>query len=825
MSAAVASPLAGIRVLDLSTVVAGPFGTDILAGLGAEIIRISPPPAAASLPPRDPDQPVSDDDGFLYALQRSKRSVAIDLKSADGRRNFLGMVAQADVVYDNFRPGVTARLGIDHAALSALNPGIVTCSISGFGQTGPWAEVAAYDATVQALSGAMSITGDGTADGMPCRWGVPIGDLGGSFYAVIGILAALRERNQTGKGQALDIALFDGQLAMHSYRVPQVFGAGLELDAPEPRKGGAGTVPYGPFRCAGDEWLVIGVASNFWRPFCETLGRMDLLTDARFSTLADRQAHQTDLEMILEAEFLKADAGQWQQRLIDAGVPVGKVNTIRDAFTQPQAVARGMAAGLDGTGAVGIVTAASPIQFRGEERLGHTAPLPHGQDDAAAFVVPRQHRRKTESPLPSPDVAALAAVEGPLSGILVLELCGDEPSGTFGTQILADLGATVLKIERPPAAEAASLPAQEAGSVPAGVAYFFGLNRNKRSLCLDLKSPEGLAAFQRLARRADVVYDNQRPGVMARLGLDATALRAENPALIVCSVSGFGHTGPWSKHPAYDATIQALGGGMSLTGTGRPGAMPVRWGNPIGGIGGAFYAVTGILAALLRRTETGQGATLDIALLDAQLAMHCYRVPPALSGRVYKAEQRRGGSGALPYGPFRCGDGRWFVLAITQQFWAKASALLGHPEWADDPRFATQSARQTNEETLNTLVEGALSAATADEWQQWFVEAGIPGAKVRSIVEAFEHPHVAARNMITGFDHPIGKALKVAGSPIKLSSHAFEGFRHAPALGEDSKDALARIAGYSAGEFQALLDRGVTWWPRGRPVYARPSVV
>ena len=808
------APLSGLRVLDLSTVVAGPFGSDILAALGAEVIRITPAPET----PRAPGDTVSEADGFLYALARNKEAVALDLKSATGRAEFLKLVAVSDVVYDNFRPGVTARLGIDHTTLSALNPGVICCSISGYGASGPWAEVGAYDVTVQALSGAMSITGSNDSACMPCRWGVPIGDITGGFYAVVGILAALNERARTGRGQALDIALLDGQLALNTYRVPQAFGAGVTFGAPQPRRGGAGTVPYGPFLCADESWLVIGVATNFWRRFCVALELPALADDPRFATLALRQAHQSDLEALLEPYFLTRSAGDWQARLIAAGVPVGRVNTIREAFAQPQAQARGMAVPL--AGAAGVTVAGSPLRFVDEAPVTFTAPR------SAGATLPELKPRASPPPpvsTASPAVLALAAQQGPLNGITVLELCGDEPSGTFGTQILADLGATVIKIERPPTDPATCDPADL--PVTPALAYYYGLNRNKRSLCLDLKTGAGRDTLLQLIARADAIYDNHKPGVMARLGLDTATLRRANPGLVSVSVSGFGHSGPWSHLPAYDATIQALGGGMSITGTGAPGTMPVRWGNPIGGIGGAFYAVIGLLAGLHRRRATGQPAALDIALLDVQLAMHSYRVAPALAGHDYPATQRRGGSGALPYGPFRCADGRWFALGITGQFWARAAALLGHPEWATDPRFTTEADRQANEDALNTLVEAAMRHRTADEWQALFVEAGLPGATVRTIPEAFDHPHVPTRDMLVSFDHPLGGRMRVAGSPLKLSAHPFSGFRHAPALGEDSRAILTTFAGLSEAQVQALRDSGAAWWADTGQCFNRPAVV
>jgi len=818
-------PLEGLRVLDLSTVVAGPFGSDLLASLGAEVIRVSPPRDGASTSPRDSAAQVTDAEGFTFALARNKKSVVLNLKDKADKERFMRLVEASDVVYDNFRPGVTERLGIDHESLKAVNPRIVTCSISGYGSEGSWARVGAYDVTVQALSGAMSITGDGA--GMPCRWGVPIGDITGAFYAVIGILAAIEERARTGAGQHVEVSLLDGQLALNTYRVPQAFGAGMEFGAPEPRKGGAGTVPYGPFLCGDGKWIVIGVASNFWRLFCEVAGLDDLIADPRFDTLANRQANQAELESLIEARLLERDSDHWQEQLMAANVPVGKVNSIREAFEQAQAEARGMAVGLEGAGAEGVKAPGLPIKFMGEDDPAFAAPVHDGAENATLLDTPLAASVEPDGDPVDATIAGLATQSGPLAGLLLLELCGDEPSGTLGTQMLADLGATVIKIERPGKTDDLGVAPDKLTDleITPGLAYYFGLNRNKRSICLDLKSDAGRETFLKFAAKADVVYDNYKTGVTKKLFIDPDSLRKVNPDIITCSVCGFGKTGPWAHLPAYDATIQALGGGMSITGTGAPGAMPVRWGNPIGGIGGAFYAVIGILSTLRRRRITGLPATLDIALLDAQLAMHCYRAPPALSGRVYPAMQRRGGSGALPYGPFLCSDGKWFALGITNQFWPACAKALGHPEWIDDPRFDAEAKRQDNEEDLNDLVSEAIAKETSDEWQRRFVDLGIPGAAVKSIPEAFDHPHVKSRDMLVSFDHPIGGRLKVAGSPVKLSGHPHEGFRHAPSLGEDTEQLLAQLAGLSRDEIADLRSSASVWWPAKGQSYARPSVV
>lgn len=829
-------PLAGVRVLDLSTVVAGPFGSEILGVLGADVVRIDPPSASGSpLGDGPAGTPVGDAEGFTWALQRNKRSIVLDLKSADGKAAFLGLVRRSDVVWENFRPGVMERLGLGPAVLETTRPGIVHCAISGFGADGPWATVAAYDAIVQALGGSMSITGTGEPGDAPCRLGVPIGDIGGSLYAVIGVIAALIERARSGRGRSLDISLLDVQLAMNTYRVPQTFGSGIEFGVPSPRRGGAGATPYGPFRCADGAWIVLGVASNFWPTFCRVLDRAEWIEDRRFETLSLRQANQPELERLVEQRLAEAGALEWQALLTDAGVPAARVNGIPEAFEHPQAQHRQALVRFEQPSGRVVHVAAHPVRWVGEALLPQRAPVATGADTAAVLATLAQPSpaRPTEPGEPASEaalereIAALACRPGPLAGTLVLEFCGDEPSGTLGTQVLADLGATVLKIERPPAGEPAPVAAAQPGAVARDVAYAFGLNRNKRSIALDLKSDAGRGLALRLAGLASVVYENHKPGVMARLGLGAEHLRQANPRLVVCSVSGYGQTGPWSAQPAYDATIQAVSGVMGITGNGRDGSAPVRWGNPIGGIAGALYAVIGILAALHRRRSTGLGAWLDVALFDAQLALHAYRVPPAMTGRRYLPEAHRGGSGALPYGPFLARDGRWFVLAITHQFWAKACDALGHPEWTDDPRFATEALRQQHERELNALVDAAMAAQPAAHWQDRFVERGIPGASVLSIREAFVHPQAVARHMLAAFagPHPVAEALRVAGDPIRVRGQAPDALQPAPGLGSDTHGVLTGLLQLMPADLDALRAQRAAWWPQDGLVYERPSVV
>jgi crotonobetainyl-CoA:carnitine CoA-transferase CaiB-like acyl-CoA transferase len=258
------APLHGVRVLDLSTVVAGPYGSEMLGELGADVIRIEPVSAAASPAPAA-GAPISEPEGFLWALQKNKRAICMDLKHPEGLALFLDLVKTSDVVWDNFRPGVTERLGIDYPKLRAVHPGIVACSISGLAPRA--VEPRRARLTVQALSGVMSITGTGEPDSEPCRWGVPIGDIAGAIYGVIGVLAALEERAHR-PGQQVDVRCWI--CITPSTWVPQVFGSNMNSHRPRrAARAGCTAVPVRRRR-----WLSIAPSTNFWSAFCGVIGRL-----------------------------------------------------------------------------------------------------------------------------------------------------------------------------------------------------------------------------------------------------------------------------------------------------------------------------------------------------------------------------------------------------------------------------------------------------------------------------------------------------------------------------------------------------------------------
>jgi crotonobetainyl-CoA:carnitine CoA-transferase CaiB-like acyl-CoA transferase len=330
-------PLTGVRVLDLSQFLAGPYGSMILGDLGAEVLKIEMPgkgDGSREMPPHF----VGGQSGYFLSMNRSKKSMTLNLKSDAGRDIFYDLVRQADVVYDNFRPGILDRLRIDYDTLKTINPRIISCSVSGYGQTGPFKDRPAFDLVVQALGGIMSYTGP--VGGEPVRMGAPMGDLAGGIFAAHGVLAALYQREHTGQGARVDVALLDAQIALLIYRAVYYFLAG-EVAQPA-GSGHISAVPIGAFKTQDIHIVIDANGDKFWRALCVALDHAELADDRRFITRAGRLEHVDELMALLQNIFLTRPGVEWLQRLEAAGVPCGPINTVDRAVTDPQVLARHM---------------------------------------------------------------------------------------------------------------------------------------------------------------------------------------------------------------------------------------------------------------------------------------------------------------------------------------------------------------------------------------------------------------------------------------------------------------------------------------------------
>jgi CoA:oxalate CoA-transferase len=382
------------------------------------------------------------------------------------------------------------------------------------------------------------------------------------------------------------------------------------------------------------------------------------------------------------------------------------------------------------------------------------------------------------------------SVKGPLSGITVIDL-SRILAGPYCTMLMAELGARVIKVEPPGKGD----DAREYGPFLNGKsAYFISINRGKESIALDLKAAADKAIFEALLEKADVLVENFRPGTMEKLGYGWETLHPRYPRLIYAAASGFGHSGPNSKDPAYDIVVQGLGGIMSITG--HPGQLPTRIGMSIGDIGAGLYTGVAVNAALLHRERTGEATKVDIGMFDCQLAlMENAIMRYTTSGEIPGPLGARHPS-ITPFEAFPTADGYIIIAAGNDGLYRKMCGALGHPALADDPRFTTNDLRNRNGDALRAILNPLLQSKPTAAWIEIVSKAGVPCGPVNDVAQAIAHPQVAARNMLIEVDDPVTGPVKVVGNPLKLSAFTDPPSRErAPDL-DASRAAILRELGF-----------------------------
>jgi len=389
----------------------------------------------------------------------------------------------------------------------------------------------------------------------------------------------------------------------------------------------------------------------------------------------------------------------------------------------------------------------------------------------------------------------------PLEGYRILDMT-TFLSGPFCTQILADLGAEVVKLEAPEGDSSRHIPPYFVGE---DSAYFLGINRGKKSIAVNMKLPRGLALARDLIAKSDVVIENYRPGVAARIGLDVAEIRARLPALVWASVSGFGQDGPLSDRPAYDMIVQALSGVMSLTGeSGRPA---VRLGIPAGDTVAGMYVAIAVNAALAHRERSGKGCHIDISMLDCQLAMLSYQSTYALVAGITPQRQAARHDSIPTYRSFVGGDGRELVItANTERMWRGLCQALGLDGLPADSRFSSGDKRLANREALWDLLEKAFLARPAADWIEPLAVNGVPVALIKTVPEALDDARESGRGMIMPLRKGDGTAIEVVGNPIKFVGMPETAAEYPPGLGADAHAVLNAWLDMDDAHIEQLLD-------------------
>ncbi len=739
------SAFEGIRLVDATSGIAGAMATMFLADFGAEVIRVEPAGGGplASLP------------GAL-CWNRNKLRVEADLTTDAGRAAVRQLLATADAAVFDLNPHDLQESGFTPGAVRAANPGIPHVWLPPYGLAEPWANLPADDGLLSALTGIAQL--QATSPGCPVRLVTPQATYAQGMLGAFAIAAGVLERSRTGTVRAVTVT------GLHA--VSAIEGGGLVKSAGSSQIFARGTAPnYRLYECRDGGWLFFGALTPvFFATALEVMDLAGLMADAavggEFANVL-REPGSARAISRLAARFRERSCLEWERLLHDAGVPVARVESREEWFHGETVAAHGMRLVLPHAELGDVEMPGIPLELSetpGEvRRLLRTAP---------AGVLDRHPAALDSHPGPSE--------AGPLAGIRVLDL-GGFVAGPFAATLLAAFGADVIKVE-PPEGD----PFRTYGLT------FVAHNRGKRSAVIDLKQPSGLAAFEGLARSADVLVDNFRPGVRERLGIGDARLRELNPRLVVCSVTGYGAKGPFGNDPGFDPLVQAQGGLMRAQGGDGP---PVFHQIAVNDTAAAISIAFGAVAALVARERTGRGQSVRTNL--AAQAVMCQ------SGELtsYRGRPEPLTGGADFAGPraldrlYRCSDG-WLAVSCGNvgEAAALASVLFGNGGFE-----ASGALRESGESALAGRIEAAMARRSRMGTVSELLAAGVPCAPALTLDEVVVEPSLAADGFLDAFDYAeIGRITGVArfadweGVPRGPRATA-------PTLGEHTAEVLSEV--------------------------------
>ena len=397
--------------------------------------------------------------------------------------------------------------------------------------------------------------------------------------------------------------------------------------------------------------------------------------------------------------------------------------------------------------------------------------------------------------------------QGLLKGVRILDL-STVLAGPYCTMLLADLGAEVIKIENPQGGVFSGDFSRVGVQYHVGGigAYFLAVNRNKKSIGIDLSTSKGQSVFHDLVRLSDVVFDNSKPSALAKMGADPETLKKIKPDIICCSLSGFGKTGPLSNLAAYDITIQARGGSMGITG--EPGRSPVRMGLAMGDLAGSLFSALAITAALFKKQKSEVGSALDVALLDCQVSLLTYLSEYYLVGGLVAGPQGSGHETLVPYRAYKAKDYYFTIACFNDKHWQAACKAMDRQDLITDPRFSNAGARYANSDLVNKALEEIFLTRTVEEWGNRFSEHQVAWGPINTIDRTLNDPQVLARNMVVDVKHPVSGSYKSVGNPIKTSDIE-EAFNPVPLMGQHSREILMNLLKYDGKTINQLFEENV----------------
>jgi len=738
--------LSGVRVLDRSTGIAGPYCTKVLADAGADVAKVESTP--------DPLRTWGSGALFEY-LNASKRSIAEDT----------GLDAAADIL--------VTETPVDLAALHAANPALVVVSVTPFGVDGPWVGRPATEFTLQAACGS---TGQrGLPDQPPLSAGGRVGEWVAGTYAAATALAAWREARRSGNGEHVDVAMLDC-MAVTMVTFPALFASFLGWP---PMTGTGRVVEVPSIEPTADGWAVFTTNSaQQFQDFCVMIGRTDWLDDPEMARVASRFVRRDEFLRAVHDYTTKRTTAEILDDAAALRIPSGPVLNgatvpLFDHFIQ-RGVFRPAASGRF-------------AQPRVPYRISGSESVPPGPVPAAG-----QHTGEIDwQPRPA---AGSVAWRLPLTGLRILDLTAWW-AGPVAPHALACLGADVVKVEsvtRPDLMRYSSTQPPTTDRWWEWGPVFHAVNGGKRDITLDLTRAEGVEVFERLVATADVLIENYTPRVMDQFGLGWERIHALNPSVVMVRMPAFGLDGPWRDRTGFAQTMESVTGMAWLTGFADGPPVLVRGaGDPLAGM----HAVIATLLAVAARDEDGQGRLVESVMVEAALNVAAEQVVEhTASGRLLVRDGNRGPV-AAPQGVYQgSGDDRWLALAVADdEQWTRLGGVLGQPEWARDPALATVEGRRAAHDQIDERLAAWIAARDVDELAEELAASGVPAAVVAVPREQIHNPQIRHRHLFEEEDHPITGSHLVPGLPVRFSRVTRWNRSPSPTLGQHNDEILAEI--------------------------------
>lgn len=745
-----------VQVVDMTSRVAGPFCTKLLAGFGARVVKVEPPGSGDAARSAGPF--VGDEEGaerslpFLW-LNTGKESITLDPRSADGSVPLKNLIQCSDVLVESFPPGTMDALGLSFDACRRLNPRLVVCSISNFGQDGPYRDFLAEELQLYALAGAMYLSGEKHLP--PLGPGTPVCHYTAGLTAYLAILMALRKRARTGEGEHIDVSIFESALDLI-----EVALAGHLRNGSIATRGSHAFAPWGLFSCLDGYVAVIGAPFRKWRRGAEMFEQSRLL-DPKYRELRDRVRYREELHALIQPWLDRHTRKETCEPAYEKGLAFGQLSSFDEVLTSPQHQAREFFVEIEHPDAGRYEYCSAPFKMSATPYVSGRAPR-LGEHNGRV----RDGERKppgTSSPPRGDDGSVLTGDS--LEELCVIDLTHSW-AGPHCTRLLADYGAEVILVEYPRRLAMHRGGRREAESYNNQPAWF-QVNRNKRSVTLDLGRPEHRSIFADLVRHADVVVDNCRPGVMKRLGFDRTALLRLKPDLITLSMSAYGETGPHADRPAYGGALEAVSGIQVLTGyepTGKP--QRIRELDVVNGLGGACAVVT----ALLHRDRTAEGQHIDFSQLEfSTFALIGEHLLEYSANRVHAPRDGNRHRRFAPQGCYSCAqEDQWVTLTVTSDDeWRRLCDVIGKPAWGSDTRFANTSSRREHHAEIDRAIESWTRGRTHREAMEILRRHAIPAGAVFTTADLRADPHLESRGYFV--DDPADAETKMMGLPFRTS--------------------------------------------------------